>query len=166
MIEWAIVCIAVTSAMVTYFLYLFYPKYGVRIYFILAFGAAVFYFNGRSILGTFFGWFFGFIFSLIIPLLLLSLAALTFLALPEQFGGPHSGCSYLDIDRTMISKEIQDELIPSGVDVKVARTVALDVLFSGRDSIQLRRHSVEANTHRFPVYTISSKLVTASVDCD
>jgi hypothetical protein len=167
MIRQAMGGIMVVSFIATYLIWFELTEYeAANWFFMLAFAIVAFYTPGN-----WWGRFWGFLFSLAIPLFSLVLAVKTFLFLPEQFGGPHSSCSYLDIDRTMISKELQGKLLPTGdgdkEKEKVVRTVALDVLFSGGDSIQVRPHAAEeAPTHHSPIFAISSKLVTATVDCE
>ena len=113
------------------------------------------------------GKFYGLLFSILIPLICLALALLTFIYLPQELGGAHPVCTYLDIDRSMMSRQMQDELLPAadGSDARFVRTVRLDVLFAGGDSVLVRQHAIEAGRDR-RIYDISSKLIASRVQCD
>ena len=101
---------------------------------------------------------------IVVPLACALLGYAAFERLPQEFGGAAPGCTHLDVDRTMLSKEAQQELL-AGSDAsnfRVARTIKLDLLFAGGDSLLVRRH--DRQTPR--VYAIGSKFVTATADCD
>ena len=88
--------------------------------------------------------------------------------LPQALGGFRSRCVQLDVDRTMMSRESQEALLlPNSADanLKVDRSIKLDVLFSGGNSVLVRRHDRRAYKD-LRVYAIGSKFVTTTVDCE
>ncbi len=90
-----------------------------------------------------------------------------FLAMPQQLGGVHPRCAYLDIDTGMTSPEVYKEIIPpkegsqaGQTGGKVERSVKLDVLFSGGDTILVRKTTDKM------VYEISRKIVQTTIWCN
>jgi hypothetical protein len=94
---------------------------------------------------------------------------LAFSNLPQEFGGAHPSCVQLDIDRTMMSRETQEALLPdqAASNLKVARTIRLDLLFAGGDSVYVRRWRDDRRAPKdLRVYTVGSKLVASTADCE
>jgi hypothetical protein len=76
---------------------------------------------------------------------------IAFLAMPQQLGGVHPRCAYLDIEKNTISTELRGAL-----------SVQLDVLFAGSDSIFVRPKKSDSTI----VYEISRKMVQTITWCD
>jgi len=113
------------------------------------------------------GKFYGVIFSVLIPFLFLLLALVTFVLLPQELGGARPACAFLDVDWSMVSNETRTALLaqPTETHPRVARSVQVDVLFAGGDTILVRRR-VPLAGEAGPVHEISAKLITARVGCD
>ena len=111
--------------------------------------------------------FYGIYLSVIVPTIFLIFGALSFIYLPRELGGPSPSCIQLDVDKTMLSREAQRELLPDppASSLNVARTFPLDLMFEGGDSILVRRHDRQPQKD-LRVFAIGPKLVTARVDCD
>jgi hypothetical protein len=105
--------------------------------------------------------------SIIIPSVFLAFGVVTFIKLPQALGAAGASCVHLDMDRTMMSKEARQELLADQgtSDIKVARTIPLDLMFAGGNSVLVRRHDPQPSKDR-PIYTIGSNLVASTVDCE
>jgi hypothetical protein len=86
------------------------------------------------------GTFYGYLFTAFIPLISLVLAFVLFTKVPQELGRPRPRCAYLDLDRQMMSVRTQQDLIPKSElsNSRVARSIPLDVLFFGGDSVRVR----------------------------
>jgi hypothetical protein len=113
------------------------------------------------------GKFYGMIFSALIPFLFLLLAIVTFVLLPQELGGARPACAFLDVDWSMVSDETKTALLaqPAETHPRVARSVQVDVLFAGGDTILVRRRAPQPG-EASRVHEISAKLITARVGCD
>ena len=102
--------------------------------------------------------------GIVLPIVALAFAIVSFLHLPQQSGGVHPQCVRLDIERKMLSSELQAALlIPANANSnkmpKVQETLPLDLLFERADALRVRLPSHP------DVYFIDSKIVRAMVSC-
>src|SRR5205823_730005 len=94
-----------------------------------------------------FAWLYGSVFVVGIPVIFLVLGIFVFLSWPSELGGARPDCSYLDLDRAKMAKELREELLPvmAHSESGVSRSVKLDVLFSGGSSVMVQVHDRRAN---------------------
>jgi hypothetical protein len=66
----------------------------------------------------------------------------------------------------MLSEEARRHLLPDPAhEGKIVRTLPLDLMFAGGDSLLVRRRASQTGgTH--PIYAIALRLVGATVDCE
>jgi len=132
-------------------------------YYLLLISSIVEFNGGLAGLGIFYGW----LFTLVLPLVALVVGFALFTTVPQELGGPQPSCTYLDLDRTMMSLQTQEDLIPKSdvPDSRVARSIAVDILFSGAESVLVRRHMRSSAKDRL-VYEINAKLIMSKLECD
>ena len=138
---------------------------------VLAFAVAAFYTPkaNNNLIGWWFGTGYAFMFAIMIPVAGVLIASEVLYMLPEQFGGLSTSCVHLDIDRSKLSKETQNEVFPpieATPGPAFARTIKLDILFSNSDSTLVRRHNDVAGPKPRRIYDISPKIITSRADCD
>src|SRR5262249_39560920 len=102
-----------------------------------------------------------------LPLFAIGAAFVLFIYVPQELGGPRPSCTFLDLDRTMMSMQTQEDLLPH-VDTqssRIARSIPVDVLFSTGEVVLVRKHERSSAKDR-QVYEISQKLITSKLECD
>lgn len=110
--------------------------------------------------------FYGLILSVALAVAFVILGGFAFYYLPRELGGPSPSCVELDLDGTMLSGEARRDLLPDPAhEGKIVRTVPLDLMFAGGDSLLVRRRATQPGAAH-PVYAIASRLVGATVDCE
>jgi hypothetical protein len=110
-------------------------------------------------------WMSGAMFVIFIPMVCLLLGLLVFLSSPLELGGARPSCSYLDVDRAKMAKELREELLPVTAQSEsgVSRSLKLDVLFSGGSSVMVQLHEPRAPRR---IYELSSQVILARSPCD
>src|SRR5262249_14503644 len=95
------------------------------------------------------------------------LAIFVYLRVPQELGGVRPRCAYLDIDSKMTSTEIRAVILAAQTkpENQVVRSVQLDVLFSGSDTILVRPREGK-KTPSASVYEISRRIVQTITWCN
>jgi hypothetical protein len=119
--------------------------------------------SGFAGLGILYGW----LFTAVLPLVAIAAAFLLFVNVPQELGGPRPSCTLLDLDRTMMSAQTQEDLTPNveTQSLRVARSIPVDMLFSGGESVLVRRH-VRSSRKDLQVYEINPKMIMSKLECD
>jgi hypothetical protein len=83
--------------------------------------------------------------------------------MPQELGGGHPRCAYLELDRDKLSADVLNELAPPRAIVdgtKVVRTTVLDVYNSSKDAVVVKRPGADTRT-----YEIRSSAIEGLTSC-
>ncbi len=86
--------------------------------------------------------------------------------IPQEFGGAHPRCAFLDVTSKEISPELQGTLFSSAnaIDAEIIRSVQMDVYFAGNDFILVKPHS-KTSQNEITTYEIPKNIVQAIKWC-